>query len=142
MAVSTESRTKAVTKPKAVHDVTKRPVVMLVEDEDSVRRVTGEILQAAGYTVLEAKDGKEALRLAQRKETEIKVLIADVIMPEMSGPEVAEELSRGHPQLKTIFISGYAENVLYGKQRVPNALYLRKPFSVEGLMRAVERAAK
>ena len=139
MAVDTESTRKRVTKSCEGAAAT---VVMLVEDEDSVRRVAGEILQAAGYTVLEAKNGKEALGLAQRKEIEVKVLIADVIMPEMSGPEVAKELSREHPRLQTIFISGYPENILRGKQAVPNAFYLRKPFSVEALMGAVEKAAK
>ena len=117
-------------------------VVLLVEDEESVRRVAGEILQAAGYTVLIAPNGREALRLAQRKAAEIRVLIADVILPGMSGPEVAQELSREQPGLKTIFISGYSEDVLRGKQVSADAVYLRKPFSVEALMLAVAKAAK
>jgi two-component system, cell cycle sensor histidine kinase and response regulator CckA len=116
-------------------------VVMLVEDDDSVRRVAGEILTTAGYTILQAKNGQEALLLAERKAAAISVLIADVIMPEMSGPDVAKRLLRLHPQLRTIFISGYPENVLRNRQVVPNASYLRKPFSVEALMRAVSKAA-
>lgn len=142
MVAGTEEKGKTIGKRKSRSGVAAGTVVMLVEDEDSVRRVAGEILQAAGYTILEAKNGKEALRLAQRKDIAIKVLIADAIMPEMSGAEVAKELSREHPGLQTILISGYPETILRGKQTVANAFYLRKPFSVEALMRAVERAVK
>ena len=141
MTVSTDTTSKAIGNRKSSHAAA-GTVVMLVEDEDSVRRVAGEILQSAGYTVLEAKNGKEALRLAHRKGLEVHVLIADVIIPEMNGPELAKALLREYPRLTIIFISGYPENVLHGNQRLANAFYLRKPFSVEGLMRAVEKAAQ
>jgi two-component system, cell cycle sensor histidine kinase and response regulator CckA len=115
-------------------------VVMVVEDEDAVRRVVGEILQAAGYTVLEAKNGKEALRLARRKAAAITVLVADVVMPGVSGPELARELSESNPAMKTIFISGYAEQSRTEKQSAVKAFYLRKPFSADNLTQMVARA--
>ncbi len=142
MTVSTQRTSKAIGKPKSSGGAAAGTVVMLVEDEDCVRRVAGEILQSAGFTVLEAKNGKEALRLVHRKALELRVLVADVIMPGMNGPELAKELLREYPRLKIIFISGYPENVLHGNQRLANAFYLRKPFSVEGLMRAVEKDAQ
>jgi len=115
-------------------------MVMVVEDEDAVRRVVGEILQAAGYAVLEAKNGEEALRLARRKAGAITVLVADVMMPGMSGPELARQLSKSNPDMKTIFISGYAEQFRTEKRSTAKAFYLRKPFSAHGLTQMVARA--
>ncbi len=118
-----------------------RPLVLLVEDEDAVRRVAGEILSAAGYVVLQAKNGREALNLLERRGGTVEVLVADVVMPRMSGPELAQELSRRYEGLQTIFISGYPEHHFFAKgtARV-NAFYLYKPFSVEALTRIVARA--
>lgn len=118
-----------------------RTTVLLVEDEDAVRRVAGEILSGAGYAVLQAKNGVEALTLVERRGAMVDVLVSDVIMPAMNGPELAQELSQRHPGMKTIFISGYPEHHLrsQGTGRV-NAFYLYKPFSVEALTGIVARA--
>ncbi len=118
-----------------------RPTVLLVEDEDAVRRVAGEILSGAGYVVLEAKNGREALSLLERRRGTVDVLVADVVMPAMSGPELAQQLGRRYQGMATIFISGYPEHHIFtqGTARV-NAFYLYKPFSVEALTKTVERA--
>ncbi len=115
--------------------------MLIVEDEDAVRRVAGEILSSAGYAVLQAKNGMEALSLVERRGTAVDVLVADVVMPGMNGPELAEELRQRHPGVKTIFISGYPEHHLLSKGtgRV-NAFYLYKPFSVKALTRIVAQA--
>lgn len=129
---------------KARSPITQRPVgpkatLLLVEDEDAVRRVAGEILTAAGHLVLQAKNGQEALNLLRRLGGTLDLLVADVVMPNMNGPELAKQLSLRYPAMKTIFISGYPEHQIMGKSRA-NAFYLYKPFSVEALTRIVAHA--
>src|SRR5690242_8042617 len=116
--------------------------VLLVEDEDAVRRVAGEVLANAGYSVLEAKNGREALQLVDRLHAAPAVLITDVVMPLMNGPELAGELSARYPQMRTVFISGYAEHPLLARKRglTSPAWHLHKPFSVEALTGIVARA--
>jgi CheY-like chemotaxis protein len=103
--------------------------------------VAGEVLQTAGYKVLEAKNGREALRLVERLTAEVDVLVADIVMPVMNGPELANELTLRYPNMRIIFISGYTDHPLLRRLRVPvRALYLHKPFSVEGLTGVVAQA--
>jgi two-component system, cell cycle sensor histidine kinase and response regulator CckA len=116
-----------------------RATVLVVEDEDAVRLVVGEILQGEGYVVHEAKNGREALSLLERKGVAVNVLVTDVVMPGMNGLDLAEELTGRDAQTKTIFISGYAEHPLL-QRHTANAFYLRKPFSVEALTRIVSQA--
>lgn len=122
-------------------EAAERALILLVEDEDSVRQVAGEILQAEGYLVLEAKNGQEALRLLQREAIAVDVLVTDVVMPGMNGLDLAEELTRRRREMRTIFISGYTQHPLLEKRSMPaTAFYLRKPFSVEALTRTVREA--
>jgi len=116
--------------------------VLLVEDEDAVRRVAGEVLQTAGYSVLEAKNGHEALQLMERLHASPDILITDVVMPIMNGPDLAAQLSARYPHLRTVFISGYTQHPLLSRNRgfTPPALYLHKPFSMEALTGIVARA--
>ena len=81
---------------------------MVCEDEDSVRRLTVLQLRDAGYTVFEAENGEQALSMATETQTPIDLLLTDVIMPQMGGQTLSQELSAVYPTLKTLFVSGLA----------------------------------
>jgi PAS domain S-box-containing protein len=108
--------------------------VLLVEDEDGVRALSRHVLQGCGYTVLEARDGVEAVRVAGRHRGRIDLLLTDVVMPRMSGREVAERLAGRHAGMKVLFLSGYTEDavVRHGILEAEVA-FLQKPFSPASL---------
>jgi len=112
--------------------------VLLVEDEDSVRRFAGRVLRRAGYTVLDAHDGIEALRIASAYEGTIPILVTDVVMPGMSGRVLADRFIALHPEARVLFMSGYTNDAIV-HHRVPNseATLLEKPFDPATLLRAV-----
>jgi PAS domain S-box-containing protein len=115
-----------------------RETVLLVEDEDAVRHLTQEILTQLGYTVLEAKDGPDALRLCKGHRGAIDLLVTDVVMPRMSGLRLADRLRPLRPQMKTLFMSGYPDAAL-SEHGVPAAeiSLLQKPFAAATLARKV-----
>src|SRR5205085_12015033 len=86
--------------------------LLLVEDEPSVRAIAAQALRGRGYHVLEAMNGEEALRIAQGREAEIALLLTDVVMPQMSGRELAERLQRVNPDIQVLYASGYTENTI------------------------------
>ena len=108
--------------------------VLLAEDEDEVRKVTSEILRSAGYRVLEARHGKEALQIAEEHRDAIDLLVADVIMPEMSGLELAARLSSVRRGLRILYVSGYAADTGVREQVLNRrATFLQKPFAAGDL---------
>ncbi len=112
--------------------------VLLVEDDDSVRRLTRTILENQGYTVLEAKNGGEALLLCEQHPGDIHLLISDVVMPGMSGPQLVERLLRLRPSLRFLYVSGYTDDaIVHHGMLDPETPFLQKPFSAEGLARMV-----
>src|SRR5207253_2962976 len=112
--------------------------ILLVEDEDSVRGLTSRVLQSYGYKVLEAADGAEALRLAQDNRQSIHLLLSDVVMPELSGLELAHRLTRHRPRMRVLFMSGYTDDALDRCGVLhPNAAFLPKPFTAETLAHKV-----
>ncbi len=115
--------------------------VLLVEDEPVVRDLTRRMLGDLGYRVTDAPDGAEALRLLDRPGTTVDLVLTDVIMPGMSGKQLHDALSRTHPGLPTLFMSGYTANVLdtHGFEQGGHAL-LQKPFTLAELSAAVRRA--
>jgi PAS domain S-box-containing protein len=113
--------------------------ILVVEDEDALRHITCKILKSFGYIVREASNGIEALGLVGDPDRKvIKLLITDVIMPEMSGQELVEKLLSRYPGVKVLFISGYTEDVIiqYGIS-VEEVAFLQKPFSAYSLARKV-----
>jgi two-component system cell cycle sensor histidine kinase/response regulator CckA len=104
--------------------------ILLVEDDQMVRQLTMRVLQQLGYTVLEAADGMEALRMAQRHRGSIDLLLTDMVMPQMNGHVLAEQVRTIHPRLKVLFISGYSDGML-GPQRLVEQedVLLQKPFT-------------
>ncbi len=103
--------------------------LMMVEDEESVRKTLTGALKRLGYKVLSANDGTEALRLAQKMKKPAQLLITDVVMPNMSGIELAKQLRSKWPKLKVIYISGYAQDVIDGHLVDETETYfIPKPF--------------
>ena len=112
--------------------------VLLVEDEEAVRDLTTRVLSSRGYEVLVAQDGAEALELANRHEGIIHLLITDVVMPGMSGREVARVLAQSRPDTRVLYVSGYTDDavVRHGilEERTP---FLQKPYGLDVLARKV-----
>ena len=107
--------------------------ILLVEDEEPLRKVVVELLSQLGYNVLSAANAREALRLAT-DDQQVDLLITDVLMPEISGPELARQLQTQRPLLKVIFISGYDDGSLAPDGVLPNEVVLvHKPFTVRAL---------
>jgi len=87
-------------------------VVLLVEDEDLVRRLAKNILEGRGYVVLEARNGREGISVSEEYQGKIDLLLTDVVMPELGGRELAEQLIAKSPDLKVLFVSGFTEDVI------------------------------
>jgi CheY-like chemotaxis protein len=112
--------------------------VLVAEDEDGVRDLLRKTLTEYGYTVLTARHGRDALMLAGERAGEIDLLLTDIVMPEMSGRELAEALVDRRPDLKVLYISGYTDDeVLQRGVRGREVGLLRKPFATEELARRV-----
>jgi two-component system cell cycle sensor histidine kinase/response regulator CckA len=108
--------------------------ILLVEDEAEVRRFTSELLTRQGYRVLEAASGPEALRLWKRHRSSIGMLVTDVIMPQMSGRELADQLKARRPDLKVLYISGYTNDIIAQHGILePGTELLQKPFTQDSL---------
>jgi two-component system cell cycle sensor histidine kinase/response regulator CckA len=113
--------------------------ILLVEDEPMVRTVAERALTRHGYTVITADNGEEALEVLARGEP-IDLLLSDVVMPGMDGPTMVEQARKERPDLKILFMSGYAEEQLREMINVDNTHFLPKPFSVQELAEAAKRA--
>lgn len=115
--------------------------VLLVEDEEPLRRATAEFLSLRGYNVLEAKDGLDALSLARNRSAAIDVAVTDVVMPRMSGGELAKQLGSLRPEISVLFVSGYAGQTILDHNVVDvENNFLQKPFTLKqlaGKVRAV-----
>ncbi len=112
--------------------------ILLVEDEEDVRALSEEFLRGQGYRVLPACNGEQALALAAAHDGPIHLLITDVVMPGMSGGELAERLQADRPGIKIVFVSGYTdETVLDHHLRKPGAVFLQKPFPLQMLARKI-----
>jgi two-component system, cell cycle sensor histidine kinase and response regulator CckA len=108
--------------------------ILLVEDEEPLRRATSEFLSQQGYTLLEAKDGQHAMSVADDYGPAIHLVLTDVVMPRVSGGQLARELSRVRPDTKVLFISGYAgQTVLDHKVVDVDSNFLQKPYTLKQL---------
>jgi len=112
--------------------------VFLVEDDDAVRRLSERMLKTAGYHVVAARNGHEALEILEQHEGVVHLLVTDMIMPEMRGPDLAERVLKSHPEAKVLFLSGYTDPAFLEhpllKQGAP---FLQKPFAADTLVRKV-----
>jgi len=112
--------------------------ILLAEDEQDVREVAREFLESGGYTVMEARDGRDALRIAAEHPGTIDLLVTDMVMPGMTGQELAGRLQQKNAQLRVIYMSGYSEHTAAeAAQAEPSVRLLTKPFSRGAVLRAV-----
>jgi two-component system cell cycle sensor histidine kinase/response regulator CckA len=111
--------------------------LLLVEDEASVRQASLHFLSRSGYIVLEATSGADALRASRQHGGPIHLMITDVVMPKMGGPKLAELLADERPDMKVLFVSGYAENTVLPQGSIDHARFLQKPFSLKTLARKI-----
>jgi two-component system, cell cycle sensor histidine kinase and response regulator CckA len=111
--------------------------VLLVEDEPAVRRLVSQMLLLTGYTVLEAASGPEAIALIAQCREPVNLLLTDIVMPSMSGGELADKLSQDYPYMRVLFTSGYMDDSVVNEIVARGAQFLPKPFSPEVLMRKV-----
>lgn len=122
-----------------IADLTGSATILLVEDEEAVRAFAARALASRGYTVHEASSGTEALEVMKETDGKIDLVVSDVVMPEMDGPSLLKELRKTRPDLKIIFVSGYAEDAF--KKNLPENEqfnFLPKPFSLKQLATTVK----
>jgi two-component system cell cycle sensor histidine kinase/response regulator CckA len=127
----------AASKPRA--DLTGQGTILLVEDEDGLRSLNARGLRSRGYSVIEASNGLEALEALEERDGAVDLVVSDVVMPEMDGPTLLKTMRGRNPDLKIIFVSGYAEDA-FEKSLPENQqfAFLPKPFSLSQLVAAVK----
>ena len=115
--------------------------ILLVEDEEPLRELSHQLLESMGYTVIEAANGAEAVRIAGQCTDPIQLLVTDVVMPGMSGRELAESLVATHSQLKVLYMSGHTDDVIVHYSILkPGVAFLQKPFTRDGLAKKIQEA--
>ena len=116
--------------PAAVNSSVGRETILLVEDEAVVRDLVCEILRESGYVVLPAPSGADAMKITTNHTRPIDLLITDVVMPEMSGPELANTLRRARGEMRVLYMSGYTDDAVLVRQGLPdNCAFIRKPYT-------------
>ncbi len=116
--------------------------ILVVDDDPAILALTGAILRREGYTVLSAEGGRQAVELYEASPQPIRLLVADVIMPDLTGPVLAARLRTRQPELRVLFISGY-HDAQFVQQSLSNGFtLLAKPFNAESLLRAVRESLR
>ncbi len=112
--------------------------ILLVEDDETLRELTHEVLDGYGYHVLDAANSDEALSISERYEKTIHLLLTDVVMPGMSGRDVADRLAELRPEIKVLFMSGYTDDaIVHHGVLDADASFIEKPFAPDALARKV-----
>ncbi|MEQ6248011.1 ATP-binding protein [Sulfitobacter sp. HNIBRBA3233] len=134
------AQAKSAAVPKTLGKPHEGGVILLVEDEAPVRAFASRALRLRGYTVLEAENAEAALETLQDKELQIDCFVTDVVMPGMDGPSWVREALKLRPDVRVVFVSGYAEDSLgEAQKKIPNSVFLPKPFSLNDLTDTVNR---
>jgi CheY-like chemotaxis protein len=117
--------------------------VLLVEDDDMVRRMTSAMLKKIGYNVVAAQTPMDALSFCEKEDVCIDILLTDVVMPEMSGKELRDKIKRILPNIKVLFMSGYTADVILHHGVMDDGVYfVQKPFSLNDLARKIRDAVE
>lgn len=118
----------------------RKPIILVVDDDASVRELIVLFLETAGFTVYQAPGGHEALELVTTPEIMVDILITDIIMPKMNGKELANRVCSIKPHIKVLFVSAYSAEILSSQNLCPTgADYIRKPFNRETLLNKISR---
>ena len=136
-AIAIAAAKEAEAKPRA--DLTGQGTILLVEDEEGLRSLNARGLRSRGYTVVEASNGIEAMEMLEEQNGAVDLVVSDVVMPEMDGPTLLKEMRARNPDLKIIFVSGYAEEA-FEKSLPENEqfAFLAKPFALSALIAKVK----
>jgi PAS domain S-box-containing protein len=136
-----QAEEEAIQPASPAQPVTGRETILVVEDDDAVRDLVAKTLDLHGYTVIAVSSGKAALKESAKFVRKIDLLISDLVMPGLSGRDLARRLAKERPRLKVLYMSGYAdEHMVQAASTEPNASFLPKPFSPGELEQAVRRA--
>jgi two-component system cell cycle sensor histidine kinase/response regulator CckA len=137
VADAAAKETPAEAKPRT--DLTGHGTILLVEDEEGLRSLNARGLRSRGYTVIEASNGVEAMEALEEKNGAVDLVVSDVVMPEMDGPTLLRAMRARNPDLKIIFVSGYAEDA-FAKSLEENEKFdfLAKPFALSALVAKVK----
>ena len=115
-------------------------LILLVEDEQRVRDLTRKLLEFCGYTVIEARNGVEALEICEKSGDKIDLVMTDVVMPQMGGRELAERITEQYPRIKLLFTSGYTDEMIVKHDvNEANTAFIQKPFTLEALALKVRK---
>jgi two-component system, cell cycle sensor histidine kinase and response regulator CckA len=138
-AANGAAKNAAAEPPKPRPDLTGQGTILLVEDEDGLRSLNARGLRSRGYSVIEAANGIEAMEALEEKDGAVDLVVSDVVMPEMDGPTLLREMRKRNPNLKIIFVSGYAEEA-FDKSLPENEqfAFLPKPFALSALVEKVK----
>ena len=119
----------------------RRRTILLVEDEEKVRKLTVLMLERHGFRVLEAGNGYEALEICRAEDGAIDLVLSDIVMPQMSGDRLAAVLCELYPSLKVLFMSGYSEHAVVNQALLaPDVQFVSKPFTASSLLNKVNQA--
>jgi CheY-like chemotaxis protein len=111
--------------------------VLLVEDNPAVRQMVGRILRERGYSVVEAAHPEEAIAAGERKGAHFDLVLTDVVMPKMSGPELVKHLRQQSTQMRVLYMSGYAGAAISRESAIETEAYIEKPFTPDSLVETV-----
>ena len=114
--------------------------ILLVEDEEIVRKMSRQMLEAVGYRVLEAANGIEALAICDAQPDAVHLLLTDVVMPQMSGRKLAEKLAQTHPHIRLLYMSGYTDDAVMREETIKEGKnFIQKPFTLEALAEKIRK---
>ena len=138
---SAEHKLAPASAPEVETAVPKRhgTTILLVEDDEIMRSLTRQLLREQGYTVIEANNGKAALEWAKSNPGQADLLLTDVVMPVMSGPELADHLMGVQPALKVVYMSGYTGELMEASERLKHGILLEKPFTRTALLNTLHK---
>ena len=136
--LSKDASEQASSVPAAMPQLIGKETVLVVEDEEIVRQLTAEVLETLGYTVLQCRDPEEAKRVSAMHGGPIHLLLTDVVLPQMDGKSLFGFLSPLFPDMRVLYVSGYAENAIVHHGVLDAGVkFLQKPFTVESLAKKV-----